>query len=577
MASVTDTASPERPATAGARTRSTWRARKARYRRRRVGPFSALTRRFLAVNLVALAIVAGGLLYLNQFERSLIDDRLRALTNQATLIAAALGESIVPPDPRGPPYMNLPMAHRYLHRMSAQFNIRARLFDVMGQLAADSRRLAIGGAVVQLRDLPPPEVPGFFGRILEPIFSRIETWFRRDLPVYRESEGRSAFDYPEVREALRGNAAVAERVTPEGTGHLSAAVPVQRFKRVVGALMLTTDTSDIEARVRRARGDILWLSGLAFLVTSLLTIYLTGTIARPIRLLARCAERVASGRGRRVTIPDLSARRDEIGELSVALRTMTDDLRSQIEAVEGFAADVAHELKNPLSSIRSAAETMHRVKDPAVQRKLAEILYDDVTRMDRLITDISAASRIDAELARADLEAIDLTAMVAALAEAHNHLDIAASPRIVTVIAPGPPVTVMGVESRIAQVFRNLVDNAVSFSPPDGTITITLDRVDRNGQPFARVVVEDQGPGIPEGKTAAIFDRFYSQRPEGETFGTHSGLGLSISKKVVEAHGGTIFAENGRSSDAVAGNREGPRQGARFTVLLPVETADEDH
>lgn len=567
MASATDIANPDVGLQKDSETADPVTAAKPR---RRIypnhGPFSAITKRFLAVNLVALGIVAGGLLYLNQFESSLIEDRLRAMTTQATLIAAALGESIVPPDPRISPHMNLPMAHRYLHRMASEFDFRARLFEVTGHLAADTRRLAVGDAIVLLEDLPPPAHPNFAERIFEPLYERIDSWFRRDLGVYRESARQTAFDYPEVRQALRGIPAGFERVTADGLGHLSVAVPVQRFKRVAGALMLTSDTADIEARVRRARGDIIWLSGLAFLVTSLLTIYLTGTIARPIRMLARCADRVASGRGRAVTIPDLSARSDEIGELSVSLRQMTAELRQQIEAVEGFAADVAHELKNPLSSIRSATETLQRVEDPALHKKLAEILSEDVSRMDRLISDISAASRLDAELARAELEAVDLVAMLQALAEAQNSFESNTGPKILIELPENLEVSVLGIESRLAQVFRNLIDNAVSFSPTGGAIRISLDLTEGEKKRYVRVVVDDEGPGIPGGKTDAIFDRFYSERPESEAFGLHSGLGLSISKKVVEAHGGVIFAVN---RPALPGDDEHRVAGARFTVMLP--------
>jgi two-component system sensor histidine kinase ChvG len=254
----------------------------------------------------------------------------------------------------------------------------------------------------------------------------------------------------------------------------------------------------------------------------------------------------------------LTGRSDEIGELSAALRDMTDSLWSRMDAIERFAADVAHEIKNPLTSLRSAVETVSRVKDPEQQKRLLSIILDDVARLDRLISDISDASRLDAELSRAVSAPVQMRRLLAALAEVQNATDRADAPRVVLEAAEDDAFAVPGLEGRLGQVFRNLIGNAASFSPPGGVITV---RLDRQG-PRVRVAVEDRGPGIPPGKEQAIFDRFYTERPEGEKFGTHSGLGLSISKQIVDAHQGTIHAEN--MSDAA-----GRIAGARFVVQLP--------
>ncbi|MEO0035922.1 MAG: hypothetical protein RLZZ501_1945, partial [Pseudomonadota bacterium] len=295
----------------------------------------------------------------------------------------------------------------------------------------------------------------------------------------------------------------------------------------------------------------------AFLLSLALTVglslYLAGTIARPVRRLALAAERVRHGQGRAALIPDLSRRGDEIGELSVALKEMTEALWRRMDAIEAFAADVAHEIKNPLTSLRSAVETAARIEDPDRRRRLMAIIQDDVGRLDRLISDISDASRIDAEMSRAEAGAVAVAAMLDTLFEVYRVTRAESGPTFTLDRPANDPLTVWGIESRLVQVLRNLITNAMSFSPPGGVIRLVACR----GGGWVRVTIEDQGPGIPPNKLDAIFDRFYSERPEGEKFGTHSGLGLSISRQIVEAHGGRIRAEN---------RAEG---GARFIVELP--------
>jgi len=338
----------------------------------------------------------------------------------------------------------------------------------------------------------------------------------------------------------------------------SVAIPIQRYKQVLGVVMLSTGSSEIEEELRTVRLELLRIFGVALLVTVLLSFYLAGTIARPIRRLAAAAER-ARGRRARVEIPDFTRRGDEIGDLSGSLREMTDELWQRMNAIESFAADVAHEIKNPLSSLRSAVETATRIEDPANQRRLMAIILNDVQRLDRLITDISDASRLDAELGRVEPEPINIAAMLRALADVHEAARTDNSPRLVLAIGKTDrPLIVPGIETRLSQVFRNVIGNAVSFSPPGGEIRLTA----RQDGRAAIVTVEDEGPGIPDEKFTAIFDRFYTERPLGEQFGTHSGLGLSISKQIVEAHRGMIWAENHKDAN-------GGTIGARFCVRLP--------
>jgi two-component system sensor histidine kinase ChvG len=323
--------------------------------------------------------------------------------------------------------------------------------------------------------------------------------------------------------------------------------------------MLNKTSRDIDAAVLDVRLDILKVFAIALAVTVLLSLYLAGTIARPILRLAAAAEGVRRDRHRKGTLPDFGNRSDEIGQLAAALREMTEALWLRMDAIERFAADVAHEIKNPLSSLRSAVETAARVSDPAQQRKLLDIIQQDVQRLNRLISDISDASRLDAELSRAESQPVDVGQMLATLVDVSEAAAAQRGSRLRLDVHNRGKLVVIGIEDRLVQVYRNLIANAMSFSPPGGLIMLKAAR--RNGLVVTEVL--DEGPGIPEGKEKEIFVRFYSERPHGEKFGMHSGLGLSISKQIVEAHGGSVAAENRRGHD-------GEIVGARFVVRLPV-------
>lgn len=520
-----------------------------RKRRQRLG--WSLTRRILAVNLLAPIILVVGLLYLDRYRQGLIDSELAALGTQAQMFAAAIGEGAVADDGLFPQISREPAA-QMLRRLAEPTGVRARLFGVDGTLLADSRVLMGPKGMVQIEDLPPP------GRndaldLLRGLHDTVVGWLQTDrvLPQYHEPPIQTAGSYPEVLRALTGDHAHTLRLRDSGKLILSAAIPVQRYKQVVGAVMLTSSGERIEATVFEIRLAVLQLFVFALAVTVLLSLYLAGTIARPLRRLARAADRVRRGHGRRHTIPDLGRRRDEIGELSGALREMTEALWRRMDAVEAFAADVAHEIKNPLTSLRSAVETAARVGNSPQRGRLMAIIQDDVQRLDRLISDISDASRLDAELSRAETAPVAVRRMVETLVDVYRATTDAV--RFETMVPASDELTVAGLESRLVQVLRNLIGNAISFSPPDGVIRLGA----RRARGEVMVTVEDDGPGIPDNKLEAIFDRFYSERPSSEKFGLHSGLGLSISKQIVEAHGGTIRAENRADG------------GARFTVRLP--------
>jgi len=529
-----------------------------RFRWRAVSP---LTRRIIAVNVLPLALLAVGFLYLGKFESSLIGQQIESLHTQGEIFAAALSEGAVLDSGDEGEILLPDLARQMMRRLVEPTRTRARLFDIDGKQIADSRLLRGPGDAVQVMELPPPERKGLLLRIADRIYDWIAELVpsRHKHPLYRESDTGDAEDYGEAMRALRGESGSAVRSDPQTGGLVvSVAVPVQRYKQVLGAVMLSSGNGEIEDELRRVRLELLRIFGVAVLVTILLSLYLAGTIARPIRRLADAAER-ARGRGARVEIPDLMGRGDEIGELSRSLRDMTDALWQRMSAIESFAADVAHEIKNPLSSLRSAVETAARIEDPVKQRRLMTIIQDDVERLDRLISDISDASRLDAELSRQEVSPTNIGAMLGALVEMHETTRADHAPHLVLDIADrGRDLIVPGIESRLSQVFINVIANAVSFSPPDGEIRI---RAGLDGRAVL-VSVEDQGPGIPEEKLTAIFDRFYSERPAGEKFGTHSGLGLSISKQVIDAHRGRIWAENRTDAD-------GTVTGARFLIRLP--------
>ena len=566
MALVTDTRKPDKSAQRadkaaprlGMKAAVRWVRRLLLRRRRTFGQFS-LSRRMLAVNVLAVALLGGGMLYLDRYETGLIDTELQALATQGGIFAGALSEGATLEDLGDEPVLVPSLGQGLMRRLVEPTRIRARLFLPDGVMIADSRTMQGRGGAIQIQELPPLDEagPGLLRRAVDGVSDLLR---RHDYhPLYVEHAHAAASDYPEVGAALEGHITREVRSDAQGGIVLSVAVPVKRYKQVLGAVMLQTGGANLEQKVNSVRADILRLFLIVLAVTVAMSLYLAGTIARPVRRLAQAAYEIRHGDGRKVDIPDFSKRHDEIGELSVALTAMTAAIWRRMDAIERFAADVAHEIKNPLTSLRSAVETATRVQDPKQQKRLMAIIQDDVTRLDRLISDISDASRLDAEMSRLERAPVGIAGMLGMLAEVHATTRSDGDP-IIEYQPPGEgeALTVMGKEGRLVQVFRNLIGNAVSFSPPNGRILVRAERLGAD----VLLTVEDEGPGVPEGKLAAIFDRFYSERPVGEKFGTHSGLGLSISKQIVEAHGGAIWAENRQDAD-------GHIRGARFCVRLP--------
>lgn len=502
----------------------------------------SLTQRILAVNLFALLMLAGGVVYLDSFRERLLEQRRGQAEVGAVLMADALSEALKAG--------GRPGADALSARLGRTTQARLRVYGVDGRLLVDSWRRT--GPTFRLRDPTAEPWRKQAARFLDRMIELAGSPSR--LPRYDNMLGAVRQDWPEAEAAVRGQVRAQFRRAPDRTVIVSAAAPIPGTQDV---LHVTIDTRDITRVVRdeRTTSFLVFLGVLA--LSLLVSSFLARTIVRPLRRLSIAAQRVRLGRSREVTVPRFNKRRDEIGTLARALSDMTQALRHRIDATESFAADVAHEIKNPLASLRSAVESFELVKDDALRAQLLDVIRDDVNRIDRLITDIADASRLDAELSRTRFERVDLGQLAATLVKL---VERAGLPRGVKIAyarpEPGTAI-VMGEESRLAQAVRNLLENAVSFSPDEGVVRLTVMHAGRR----VMLRVDDDGPGIPPGMHEQIFKRFYSERPDGEDFGKHSGLGLAISKAIVEAHDGTIKALNREQAGRVTG--------ARFVMTLP--------
>ncbi|MCD8562819.1 MAG: sensor N-terminal transmembrane domain-containing protein [Alphaproteobacteria bacterium] len=533
---------------------------------------SGLTLRIIGVNAIALIILAFGTVYLGDYQKTLVAAKLEAFQSDAELVAAGISGTLKSEslDEQSALSITKSLLATRSFRMFYGGEKRALLFDAQGRILSDSRHVDPTSEIVLPE--PKPELESI--RILKKMAGFILQLIPsgEPLPHYPAiPEEAQASAYPNASEALAGKISLSAWLEEDGLVFLSASAPIRRDGKILGALLMTREARDIQEEVTRLWANILRIFIGTLLITVMLSIYLSGTIAAPLRKLARAADSMRAGHSRGSDIPDFSERHDEIGELSVVLRNMTESLWSRMDRIERFAAEVAHELKNPLTSLKSAAETAGRVKKKEDLDKLLSIIVHDADRMSRLISDISAASRLDTELSREALTAVDMNQLAHTLLDSYEPglerkaVDPKIPGRIVkagtiilryTVEGNGA-YKVAGIESRLLQVLDNLLSNAISFSPPKGSIAIRLATEERH----IILQVEDQGPGIPSGKLEAIFERFYSERPQHEDFGNHSGLGLAICHQIVEAHGGKIYAEN------IIDNKEKVK-GARFTVVL---------
>ncbi|HEY4041938.1 MAG TPA: stimulus-sensing domain-containing protein [Rhodopila sp.] len=539
-----------------------------RFRQRWVSP---LLRRILSVNALPLALLVVALLYLDQYQNGLLEAQVTALREQARVFAGALGESAVrTTDPQNPKLVS-EVAVSLLRRLTEPTpDAQARLYAPDGTLLADSRQREGPNGAITTEPLPPPPDHGPVLATIGWIYDHVLALLPHETPLTPVDITPSAGGpdwQPNVKEELRLNSAGNSTETPpyirrtkDNRLLVTVAVPVERDKHTVGIISLTREAREVDESLFTVRMSILALFGLALALTVLLSWYLSLTIARPILRLAEAAADMREGRGRSGSVPPaLLRRRDEVGMLAAALSDSSAALWERMDATERFAADVAHEIKNPLSSIRSAIETLRRIEDPSRQKPLLTIIAQDVIRLDRLISEVSDASRLDAELSRVTAQPVDVVPILRTLQDLDEATRDADTDPKLEVVAPPNGLTVWAIEDRLVQVLRNLIGNAHSFSPPRGRIVVRV----RDAGGVAELCVEDDGPGIPDANLEHIFDRFYSERPTGESFGQHSGLGLSISRQIVEALNGQISAENRRDGS-------GRVVGARFIVRLPI-------
>lgn len=534
---------------------------------------TGITVRIIGVNAIALLILVFGILYLGQYQNNLINARLETFESELELVSVALSEGALTKDKNAPGRIDMRAAKDMATRLSQTTHQRLQLFDHNGNLILDSRTLPDADDRFwnekrrRKENFQSVEVLKGMAKFILDLLPD-----KRTLPTYPQTESENFLTYPDVPDALDGQVSLSVWETQDDRIFLSAAAPLFTGNTITGAVLLTRAGTEIEEDIGRVWVDVLKIFGISLVLTIMLSIYLSGVIARPLKRLAKATESVRKGQAKADDIPDLSHRHDEIGELSVALRHMTQALWDRMDSIEQFAADVSHELKNPLTSLRSAVETAAKVKKDTDRKKLMDIIKHDVERLDRLITDIANASRIDSEMSREAFEKINLGDLLSNVLETYavdplhraNEKTSGQNRQVKTAqatmnlnIMDEKNIEVWGLKGRLAQVFQNLLSNALSFTPKGGTITVLVVPLNKK----VSIVVEDEGPGIPKSKLESIFERFYSERPESEDYGQHSGLGLSICRQIIEAHGGQVFAENVKGQN-------GKITGARFTVIL---------
>ena len=533
---------------------------------------SSLTVRILSVNIIAIMILGAGVLYLGQYTDSLIQSELESLEDEARFVSGALAEGTVRPvfqvspipfeDPLEIEAIKPSLARSMIGRLGQSSKSRMQLFSVDGGLLADTQSLSISSNHVHKEKLKKDlHISDLFdqsaGRFLELIPTQTK------LEPFPKNKIEDIFDFPDSQKAMIGDISTSAWKRADDSIILTAAAPIQKVKQVLGIAVLVRSGAELEEKIAQIRVDVfrVFLGSLG--ITVMLSIYLSGLIGKPLKKLALAAEAVRIGKSREVEIPDMSDRGDEIGELSLVLRDMTHALHDRMDSIERFAADVSHEIKNPLTSLRSAVETAGIIKDETKREQLMKIIHHDVQRLDRLITDISSASRLDAELSREKMEIVNISNLLHQLRDAYkdpmertDKSDDSVTGKIIINLKENSNLHVLGKQERLEQVFGNLISNALSFIPSDGKVNI---HAEKNGS-YITVSVEDSGPGIPDNKIKTIFDRFYTERPH-ESYGGHSGLGLSISKQIIDAHEGKIWAENIR-------DKNNKRIGVIFKVRL---------
>ncbi len=543
------------------------KAKRVRLRDRRMGPrrsllTSRLTRVIFMSNLIGLAILVSGALTMNRFEEGLIQAKVDNLRSLAATITTVIGEQATGEGSLAE--LDIEGAKQVLRGVNVPEGWRVRLHDRGASAVVDTERLDDTITMGMLDPIiPEQEAPPTW----EVWRDNTKSWISKtthNLPWRKAKRNSLRRDLrSDVRSALEGTPEMGPRYDDDDNLIVTVSLPVQRVQQVLG--VVTVESNDVGGIVNAERRALAPIIGLALLATILSSMALTLFIALPMRKLARAAEVVSQSSRKRDALPDLSDRRDEIGDLSIVLRDMTTGLYTRIDDIANFAADVAHEIKNPLTSLRSASDTLRVAKTAEQRAQLIDIIQQDVSRMDRLITDISKASKVDASLAREMAETLDVGEIIHNIVEFYQQTRSGEGPNVVnkTVFDSKDPVFIRAFETPFAQVLRNLIDNALTFSAPDGEVRVSA-AIEAVGKKESVVItVEDDGPGIPPDNLETVFERFYTQRPDGAKFGSHSGLGLAICRQIITAHRGQIFATN--RIDGVTGKIAG----ARFVVQVP--------
>ena len=494
-----------------------------------------LAHRILAVNLLTLVLVLLAIFFLDAYRNRLEKERVRKVAAEASMAATAL-QSVRPED-----------RETLLANLSKQNDSRIRLYGANGQLQLDSWRIT--GPTYRLRDPATQKWTKDVARALDRGFNAIVG--EKPDEDFVEPAVDNAQAWEEVNAARQSGVTETKiRQAPELTPVFSAAAPVAD-----GSTLLVTDNDRAFTRtVRKQRGSLLIALGVVAGLSVLLSLFLARTIVRPLRRIAMAAHRVRLGRAREVKVPRLPSRTDEIGLLARSISDMSQSLRQRIDNIEAFAADVTHELKNPLASLRSAVDGLERIEDPKLRKQLVDVIRQDVVRLDRLISDVGEAARTDAELARARFEPVDVGILIGNIVSSWEQRRETGNVRLAFARPRKASAIVMGEPGRLARAIDNIIDNAISFSPPGGLVEIAATHVGDE----IRIRIDDEGPGVPPELREAIFNRFHSVRPDVESFGRHSGLGLAIAHAIVEGHDGEIDVTD----------RDDAPSGARFTIIL---------
>jgi two-component system sensor histidine kinase ChvG len=516
---------------------------------------SPLLLRLLTLNILALFFLLGGLFSIDRYQQTLQENEFKKLEDEGRILSQAIGKSILPTEGYKSQVIITREAQKTIAFLLSKSRVRIRLFSYQGDLLADSERSFGFQARIKSTELPSLQEKNFFRIFFEKIYSYISLLLLKtsNLSIYQENTLQQAEDYKEVLKALYGDETRLLRQLENGKKLFGVAMPVQSYKKITGAILLTFDSTNIENKLKDFRFEVFKIFFLALFLTVCVSIYLSTNIVKPIRKLASATRNINPSDGRKISVPQFTDRNDEINELAISMKEMLNSIWNRMDAIENFAADVAHEIKNPLTSLKSAVEVLNNTKERKKINKLSKVINQDIQRLDRLVTDISNASRLDAELSREGMKKINIKKILVETVNFYNR----EKKKILFIFQKNSNYLVYGNEERLSQVFNNLIDNALSFNKKNIKIEIFLKSNKKN----VIVEINDYGPGIHINNFNKIFERFYTERPSNEKFGQHSGLGLSIVKQILDVHKGVIKVENRTEKNKKI-------DGAKFTIIF---------